>query len=348
MVPDATLVLAWLVLAHLVADFTLQTDRIVAEKGATGRAAMRGLGLHGAGVAICLVPVVVAFGMPGLQLLVVVTLTHIAVDRAKALITRRVEGRARVRAGAAAGDRSVGTSSFGPGWTPMPAFLFVFDQVMHLVILVWAWAVFLSPAVPVEWFAAGVDALLGGWDRAVVHDVTLTAVVILSLLLVNIRAGSLLVAVLVSPPPAMGPSTGTAQPVADGAAMTAGAAPAPSLQGEPGAGWRVRLGPLEATVESATAAPASSVGPALTGPGVAPPARVGATIGILERLLIVTFVLTGSQAAIGFVVAAKTLARFRQLEDRSFAEYYLLGTLASVAVALGSGLVAAAALATIS
>jgi hypothetical protein len=316
MVPDATLVLAWLVLAHLVADFTLQTDRIVAEKGATGRAAMRGLGLHGAGVAICLVPVVVAFGMPGLQLLVVVTLTHIAVDRAKALITRRVEGRARVRAGAAAGDRSVGTSSFGPGWTPMPAFLFVFDQVMHLVILVWAWAVFLSPAVPVEWFAAGVDALLGGWDRAVVHDVTLTAVVILSLLLVNIRAGSLLVAVLVSPPPAMGPSTGTAQPVADGAAMTAGAAPAPSLQGEPGAGWRVRLGPLEATVESATAAPASSMGPALTGPG--------------------------------FVVAAKTLARFRQLEDRSFAEYYLLGTLASVAVALGSGLVAAAALATIS
>jgi len=58
-------------------------------------------------------------------------------------------------------------------------------------------------------------------------------------------------------------------------------------------------------------------------------------------------VLTGSTAAIGFVVAAKTLARFRQLDDRDFAEYYLLGTLASVGVALGSGLVAAAALATV-
>ena len=77
----------------------------------------------------------------------------------------------------------------------------------------------------------------------------------------------------------------------------------------------------------------------------ASPARVGATIGILERLLIVTFVLTNATAAIGFVVAAKTLARFKQLDDRQFAEYYLLGTLASVSVAIASGIVAAAAFA---
>ena len=44
------------------------------------------------------------------------------------------------------------------------------------------------------------------------------------------------------------------------------------------------------------------------------------------------------------MVAAKTLARFRQLDDRDFAEYYLLGTLASVAVAIVSGLIARAAL----
>jgi hypothetical protein len=79
----------------------------------------------------------------------------------------------------------------------------------------------------------------------------------------------------------------------------------------------------------------------------ASPAQLGATIGVLERLLIVTFVLTGSSAAVGFVVAAKTLARFKQLDDRDFAEYYLLGTLASVAVAVGSGLAAAAALGTL-
>ena len=44
--------------------------------------------------------------------------------------------------------------------------------------------------------------------------------------------------------------------------------------------------------------------------------------------------LTGAVAAVGFVIAAKTIARFKQLDDRGFAEYYLLGTLASVAVAV--------------
>ena len=77
---------------------------------------------------------------------------------------------------------------------------------------------------------------------------------------------------------------------------------------------------------------------------MASPARVGATIGVLERLLIVALVLTNATAAVGFVIAAKTIARFKQLDDRQFAEYYLLGTLASVAVAVGSSLVAAAAL----
>jgi hypothetical protein len=44
------------------------------------------------------------------------------------------------------------------------------------------------------------------------------------------------------------------------------------------------------------------------------------------------------------VIAAKTLARFRQLDDRHFAEYYLVGTLASVTLALASSLLAAAAI----
>ena len=59
------------------------------------------------------------------------------------------------------------------------------------------------------------------------------------------------------------------------------------------------------------------------------------------------FVLTGAEAAVGFVIAAKTLARFKQLDDRGFAEYYLLGTLASVSVALASAVIALAALSTI-
>ena len=54
--------------------------------------------------------------------------------------------------------------------------------------------------------------------------------------------------------------------------------------------------------------------------------------------------LASAEAAIGFVIAAKTIARFRLLDDRDFAEYYLLGTLASVGVAVLTGIVARAAL----
>lgn len=74
------------------------------------------------------------------------------------------------------------------------------------------------------------------------------------------------------------------------------------------------------------------------------PSQVGATIGVIERLLIVTFVLARADAAIGFVIGAKTIARFRQLDDRDFAEYYLLGTLASVSIAIVSAIIARAAL----
>jgi hypothetical protein len=114
--------------------------------------------------------------------------------------------------------------------------------------------------------------------------------------------------------------------------------------------WSVRIGPLDARIEAEPDRPSAAVAEAAhrdAGPmgPMGPNARVGATIGILERILIVVFVLTGSEAAVGFVVAAKTLARFRLLDDRDFAEYYLLGTLASVAVAIVSGLIARAAIA---
>jgi hypothetical protein len=66
----------------------------------------------------------------------------------------------------------------------------------------------------------------------------------------------------------------------------------------------------------------------------------GRFIGILERALVLTLVLLGEFGALGFVVAAKALARFRGLDDRDFAEYFLIGTLASLlhAVIVGVGL----------
>lgn len=60
----------------------------------------------------------------------------------------------------------------------------------------------------------------------------------------------------------------------------------------------------------------------------------GYLIGILERIIILTLGLNAQLGAIGFVLAAKSLARFKQLEDKNFAEKYLLGTLLSVAISL--------------
>lgn len=63
-------------------------------------------------------------------------------------------------------------------------------------------------------------------------------------------------------------------------------------------------------------------------------------IGWFERALIVTLVLAGDLTSVGFAVAAKSLLRFGESQkDKQFAEYVLLGTLASVTLAVAGGLV---------
>ncbi len=64
----------------------------------------------------------------------------------------------------------------------------------------------------------------------------------------------------------------------------------------------------------------------------------GRLIGNLERILLVILVAFGNYEALGFLVAAKGLIRSKELEDRNWAEYFLVGTLASVLVAVGAGL----------
>ncbi|MGQ9854064.1 MAG: hypothetical protein ACUVTG_11770 [Candidatus Oleimicrobiaceae bacterium] len=64
----------------------------------------------------------------------------------------------------------------------------------------------------------------------------------------------------------------------------------------------------------------------------------GALIGALERALTVTFVLLGQYTALGLVLTAKSITRFEELKNRSFAEYYLIGTLASMLWAILVGL----------
>ena len=64
----------------------------------------------------------------------------------------------------------------------------------------------------------------------------------------------------------------------------------------------------------------------------------GAVIGILERIFTITFVLVGQYTAIALVIAAKSIARFEELKEKEFAEYYLIGTLSSILCAVFSGL----------
>lgn len=62
--------------------------------------------------------------------------------------------------------------------------------------------------------------------------------------------------------------------------------------------------------------------------------KIGSWIGMLEREIMLILGVLGQYGAIGFVLTAKSLARFKQLENQAFAEKYLVGTLLSALIAL--------------
>jgi hypothetical protein len=65
----------------------------------------------------------------------------------------------------------------------------------------------------------------------------------------------------------------------------------------------------------------------------------GRLIGNLERIVLTIVVAGGSYAALAFLVAAKGIARSDEFEkSRDFTEYFLIGSLSSVLVALCAGL----------
>ena len=66
--------------------------------------------------------------------------------------------------------------------------------------------------------------------------------------------------------------------------------------------------------------------------------RAGALIGLLERALTLTLVLAGEYTAIALVLTAKSIARYKELQDQKFAEYYLVGTLSSILFAIVVGI----------
>lgn len=68
--------------------------------------------------------------------------------------------------------------------------------------------------------------------------------------------------------------------------------------------------------------------------------QAGRLIGFLERVLIFAFVVMGQWAAIGFLLAAKSIMRFNDTRSakRPVSEYVLLGTLLSFGFAIATGL----------
>lgn len=71
-------------------------------------------------------------------------------------------------------------------------------------------------------------------------------------------------------------------------------------------------------------------------------ADAGKWIGIFERLLVYTFIISNNFQGIGLLITAKSILRFNDTkgaDGRKEAEYILIGTLMSFAVAIVTGLV---------
>jgi hypothetical protein len=68
----------------------------------------------------------------------------------------------------------------------------------------------------------------------------------------------------------------------------------------------------------------------------------GKYIGILERLLVFIFIVTGHWEAVGFLITAKSVFRFGDLKEskhRKLTEYILIGTLISFGIAIVTGII---------
>jgi hypothetical protein len=69
--------------------------------------------------------------------------------------------------------------------------------------------------------------------------------------------------------------------------------------------------------------------------------NAGKYIGWVERILILTFIVGGYETAVGLLLAAKALVRYPEIKEDTrghFAEYFLVGTLTSVGLALIAGM----------
>lgn len=66
----------------------------------------------------------------------------------------------------------------------------------------------------------------------------------------------------------------------------------------------------------------------------APSHSAGRVIGTLERLILAVGIAVHSWEVLAAVIALKTVARFQKMDQREFAEYFLVGSLFSILWAL--------------
>jgi len=65
--------------------------------------------------------------------------------------------------------------------------------------------------------------------------------------------------------------------------------------------------------------------------------NAGMYIGWMERCLVITAIAVQSPALVGLILTGKSIARFPEIKDARFAEYFLIGTLMSVSIAVAGG-----------
>lgn len=232
--PEGT-ALALLVLGHVLGDFVFQTDELAANKHRLGP-----LFAHGAIVLVVHVVAFVPLLTPRTLLLVMsVGVVHLLIDAVSARVRNR---------------------------EATSAWLFLGDQVAHLLVLLVAWSLIDASA----WTEAPVVTALGGVDALPWAEMTTAAVYVSAFAFAHEGGNAIVRGVL----PEDGPESGAND--------------------------------LEA----------------------------GSLIGSLERWIVLLLGVANLWEAVGLVVAAKSIARFEELKERAFAEYFLVGTLTSVLVAI--------------
>ena len=67
--------------------------------------------------------------------------------------------------------------------------------------------------------------------------------------------------------------------------------------------------------------------------------NAGLYIGWLERLLVLTAIVVQTPTLVGLILTGKSIARFPELKNAGFVEYFLIGTLLSLSLSLLGGIV---------